>query len=194
MSSFLNIIFNYCYFSSGLCADDDDDECDLIREKLEKIDHILDDHGIVFVATLELEVARENKIKRFPALGLFKNGEFVKFDGDLTQEISVLRWLTSYETLDIPERIEEVNEVMLAKRVKVTDSMFVFFYEDEDIFSQRLLKGLEELDDGLDKKGVVFLKISDVGIDKDYSLETLPALVHFSSGSPSVFQGDIRLV
>ena len=51
------------YFS-GLCADEDQEECDLVREELEKIDHILDDHGIVFVATHELEVAKEHKIKR----------------------------------------------------------------------------------------------------------------------------------
>ena len=177
-----------------MCADDDADECDAIRDKLEKIDHVLDDHGIVFVATHELEVAKENKIKRFPALGIFKNEEFVKYEGDLTQEVAVLRWLTSPDTLDIPEKIEEVNEIMLAKRLKSEDSMFVFFYEDEDIFAQRLLKGLEQLDDGLDKKGVEFVKISDSGIDKDYSLEGLPALVHFSSGEPEVFQGDLRLV
>ena len=62
-----------------------------MREELEKIDHILDDHGIVFVATHDLEVAKENKIQRFPALGLFKNEEFVLYGGELTQEIGVLR-------------------------------------------------------------------------------------------------------
>lgn len=175
-----------------MCADEDEEECDLIRDRLETIDHVVDDYGIVLVATHNLEVAKENKIKRFPALGLFKNGEFVRFEGDLAQEISVLRWLTSPATQDIPQRIEEVNEVMLAKRLKTEDSMFVFFYEDEDIFAARLLKGLEELDDGLDKKGVVFLKISDAGIDRDYSLETLPALVHFSQGEQEVYQGDLR--
>ena len=84
------------YFS-GLCADEDQDECDLVRDELEKIDHILDDHGIVFVATHELEVAKENHIKRFPALGLFKNEEFVLFEGDLTQEIGVLRYYWNFQ-------------------------------------------------------------------------------------------------
>jgi len=179
-------------FFSGLCADDDQDECDLIRDQLEKIDHILDDHGIVFVATHELEIAKENQIKRFPALGLFKNEEFVKFDGDLTQEIAVLRWLTSEETLDIPDKIEEVNEIMLSKRIKSEDSMFVFFYENDDIFAKRLLLFMEKVDNILDRKNIAFLKISDDGIDKDYSLECLPALVHFHSGTPHVFPGDLR--
>ena len=179
------------YFS-GLCADDDQDECDLIRDELEKIDHILDDYGIVFVATHELEVAKENQIKRFPALGLFKNEEFIKFDGDLSQEIAVLRWLTSEDTLDIPEKIEEVNEIMLSKRIKSEDSMFVFFYEDDDIFAKRLLLFMEKVDNILDKKNIAFVKISDDGIDKDYSLECLPALVHFSTGDQHVFPGDLR--
>ena len=168
------------------------DECDLIKDQLEKIDHILDDHGIVFVATHELEIAKENQIKRFPALGLFKNEEFVKFDGDLTQEIAVLRWLTSEETLDIPDKIEEVNEIMLSKRIKSEDSMFVFFYENDDIFAKRLLLFMEKVDNILDRKNIAFLKISDDGIDKDYSLECLPALVHFHSGTPHVFPGDLR--
>jgi hypothetical protein len=43
---------------SGLCADEDEEECETIREKLENIDHVLDEQGIVFVATHELEVAK----------------------------------------------------------------------------------------------------------------------------------------
>ena len=30
-------------------------------------------------------------LPRFPALGIFKNEEFVLYEGDLTQEIAVLR-------------------------------------------------------------------------------------------------------
>jgi hypothetical protein len=51
---YMSIIF----MISGLCADEDEDECEAIREKLENIDHVLDDQGIVFVATHELEVAK----------------------------------------------------------------------------------------------------------------------------------------
>ena len=64
----------------------------------------------------------------------------------------MLRWLTAASTLDLPGKIEEVNEVMLAKRLRTEDSVFVFFYEEEDIFAARLLKDLEVLDDALDKK------------------------------------------
>ena len=36
------------------------------------------------------------------------------------------------------------------------------------------------------------MKISDEGMDADYSLEELPALIHFAGGQPNVFQGDLR--
>merc|ERR1712228_116376 len=106
--------------------------------------------------------------------------------------MGVLRWLTSEDTLNIPDRIEEVNEIMLSKRIKSEDSMFVFFYEDDDIFAKRLLTFMEKVDNVLDKKNIAFVKISDDGIDKDYSLECLPALVHFKEGEPTEFPGDLR--
>ena len=104
------------------------------------------------------------------------------------------RWLTAKETLELPEKIEEVNEIMLSRRIKTENNIFVFFYEDEDIFAQRLLKVMEVFDNKLDKKKIDFVKISDDGIDKDYSLECLPALVHFKEGEPTVFPGDLRSV
>ena len=103
-----------------------------------------------------------------------------------------IRWLTAKETLELPEKIEEVNEIMLSRRIKTENNIFVFFYEDEDIFAQRLLKVMEVFDNKLDKKKIDFVKISDDGIDKDYSLECLPALVHFKEGEPTVFPGDLR--
>ena len=53
---------------------------------------------------------------------------------------------------------------------------------------------METVDNSLDKKDIDFVKISDDGIGKDYSLECLPALVHFNSGDPTVFPGDLRYV
>jgi len=179
-------------FFSGSCVDEDEEECEVIRGKLETIDHHLDYYGIVFVATHEKEVARENKVKRFPTVGIFRNGEFLKFDGNLHEEVAVLGWLICKETLDMPKQIEKINEVMLAKKITLEFSLFVFFYDDEDIFAQRLLAELEQLDDVLDAKGVYFAKISDAGIGDTYSLETLPALVHFLPEQVTVFQGDLR--
>ena len=88
---------------SGSCADEDADECETVRANLEEIDTVFDEYGVVFVATHELGIAKENKVKRFPAFGIFKNeAEFVKYDGDVGEETAVLTWALSPETLDLP--------------------------------------------------------------------------------------------
>ena len=54
-------------FPKGTCApsDEEEEECRDIVETLEKIDTILDEHGIVFVKTAigQLEKAKENWIR-----------------------------------------------------------------------------------------------------------------------------------
>merc|ERR1712200_372839 len=164
---------------SGSCADEDAEECETVRENLEEIDTVFDDYGVVFVATHELGVAKENKVKRFPAFGLFKNEQFIKYEGEVSEETAVLTWALSPETLDLPGEIEEVNAVMLATRLKEEEHLIVFFYEEGSIYAQRLLKELEVLDDKLDKNNIKFFKICDDDIDKDYDLEDMPALLYF---------------
>ena len=52
---------------TGLCADDEDkDRCHKVVENLERIDTYLDEHGIVFVMTPQLEKARQLWLSRFP--------------------------------------------------------------------------------------------------------------------------------
>ena len=55
------------HFCSGTCApsDEEEEECRNIVDTLEKIDTILDEHGIVFVKTAvgQLEKAKEHWIR-----------------------------------------------------------------------------------------------------------------------------------
>jgi hypothetical protein len=191
-----DIIENHDYVAvlfTGLCADDDDREkCTNVINHLERIDTLLDEHGIVFVMTPQLEKARELWLSRFPALVFFRNGDPVKYGGDLTQEKSTYRWLTSPKNLFMPSVIEEVNDLMLSKMLSKEPSMFVFFYEEDDIFSRKVLRGLEELDDKLDSLSVEIVKICDDGIDAFYDLESLPSLVHFKKGKPTIYYGDLK--
>ena len=66
----------------------------------------------------------------------------------------VFKWLTNPKNLFMPNVIEEVNDLMLAKMLGNEPSMFVFFYEEGDIFSRKVLRGLEEIDDRLDALNV----------------------------------------
>ena len=100
----------------------------------------------------------------------FRNGDPVKYQGDLTQERKVFKWLTDPKNVFMPNVIEEVNDLMLAKMLKSEPSMFVFFYEETDIFSRKILRDLETMDDRLDSQDIEIVKICDDGIDEDYEL------------------------
>ena len=118
-------------------------------DSLEKIDTNLDEYGIVFVMSSQLDKARQLWIGRFPALAFFRNGEYVKYNGDLTKAKTVFKWLTASKQLFVPDKVEEVNDLLLAKMVEREKSLFVFFYIENDIFSQQILRTLEELDNSV---------------------------------------------
>ena len=115
-------------------------------------------------------------------MGYFRNGEYLKFKGDIKDEKSVLKWLTSDKAIMLPDQIEEVNELMLSKvfgsscilckviecdnkigtiviNVCITlsfqlllrkkSNMFVFFYDNDDVESYKMVRGLEKMDDEL---------------------------------------------
>ena len=183
---------------AGLCSptDEEEDECAQAVDSLEDIDTNLDEYGIVFVRTAvgQMDVAKEHWISKFPALAFFRNGEYLKFKGELTNEGSVLKWLTSHKSLMLSNQIEEVNELLLSKLIQRKKcNMFVFFYDDEDLFSRKIIKQLEELDDELEAANIDLVKISDEDIEEEYDEceSGLPCLVHFKRGTePRVFYGD----
>ena len=47
-------------------------------------------------------------VKELPAIGLFRNGQFVQYEGDETSEKQIHAWLTDEETLKIIGVIDEV--------------------------------------------------------------------------------------
>ena len=52
----------------------------------------------MLVSSEDKELARQYEVKFFPNLGLFRNGDFVRFSGDLLDEFEVLEWLTARES------------------------------------------------------------------------------------------------
>ena len=114
------------YFS-GKC--EEGEECDNILDELENIDDELDENGIIFVTTEDLNLAKKQGIKTFPKLVFFRNKEPLVYSGDLEDEDEVLAWLTDENTLEIPDRIEEVNTKMLDKILAENEHVVVFFCE-----------------------------------------------------------------
>ncbi|XP_018318516.1 uncharacterized protein LOC108732303 isoform X2 [Agrilus planipennis] len=176
------------YFS-GKC--DEGDKCDDILEELENIDDELDETGIVFVTTEDLGFARKNGIKSFPKIVFFRNKEPLIFTGNIEDEDEVLAWITDEDTLEIPDKIEEVNTKMLDKILTEEDYVVVFFYKEGDKKSQKILQELENIDDECEEKGIDFIKTSDHGIQKEYDLPSLPALAFYRNRFRNLYEGDL---
>ncbi|XP_034245365.1 uncharacterized protein LOC117647614 isoform X2 [Thrips palmi] len=176
------------YFS-GKCEDGED--CDDILDELENIDDELDETGIIFVTTEDINFAKKTGIKNFPALVFFRNKEPLTYKGDLEDEDEVLAWITDEDTLEIPGRIEEVNARMLDNILDENDHVVVFFYKEGDKKSQKVLAELENIDDECEEKDIDFVKTSDEGIDKEYDLASLPALVFYRHKFRKIYDGDL---
>lgn len=59
-------------------------ECEKVLYELENIDDELDDFGITLVTTEDIKYAgRRLKVRKFPALGMFRNGRFLLYEGPL---------------------------------------------------------------------------------------------------------------
>ena len=163
-----------------------------IMEGVENIDDDINDIGLVTVTTKDIKYARKLGITKLPCLGLFRNGDFKIFEGDNQNEYDVLKWLSSIDTLEISDQIEEVNEDILANVLKQEDDVLVFFYNEEDKDSEDILLELETIDDNLDVEEVEFVKISVEDAQRRYGLTQVPALVFFEFRVPEVFPGDLK--
>ncbi|KAI4457700.1 hypothetical protein MML48_7g00006442 [Holotrichia oblita] len=176
------------YFS-GKC--DEGEECDNILDELENIDDELDETGIIFVTTEDLNFGKKHGIKTYPKLVFFRNKEPLIYSGDINDEDEVLAWLTDEDTLEIPDRIEEVNTRMLDKILAENEHVVVFFYKEGDKKSQKILQELENIDDECEEKDIDFIKTSDDGIQKEYDLPSLPALAFYRNRFRELYTGDL---
>ena len=169
-------------------------ECEEILEELETIDDEIDGYGIVFVTTEDIKYAgSELKIRNFPALGIFRNGNFVLYQGNLHDADAAFSWMVDKDTLEIPGVIEEVGEIMLSRILSDERDVLCFFYEDEDTRALAgIMKVMESIDDELDSKDVEFVKCSDEDIEKEYALDKLPTLVYFENKIPIEYDGNLN--
>ncbi len=184
----------------GLCDDEDEDAetsvCQRTLDALEQIDSRLDAFGVVLVRTPDTARARyEHWLSKFPAIAYYRNGEYLRFNGNPADGRAVFRWLTSDRTLNLPGKIVRVNALMLSKLAARTKSLFVFFYRRGDVFAERVLRGLEEAEDdlatGSSGNAIDFVKVCE-GED-EWGVEWLPALGAFKGdGKLTLFFGDLR--
>ncbi|GAB0094572.1 Kynurenine 3-monooxygenase [Sergentomyia squamirostris] len=166
------------------------EQCDNFLEDLENIDDELDENGIIFVRTEDVSIAKKYNIRNLPQIVLFRNKEPVLYKGG-EDEDEVLTWLTDENTLEIPGKIEEVNVKMLEKILGENDHIVVFFYEEGDKKSQKIINELENIDDECEEKDIDFVKTSDEGIQEEYDLPSLPALVFYRKMFRTIYTGNL---
>ncbi len=177
------------YFS-GPC--ETDDPCYQILQELETVDSTMQDFGIMMVMTEEREFAKTLDVRTFPALGLYRNGEYVPFEGDLEDELGILEWITDEETLLMRGKIEKVNADMLDKFIETETDVMVFMYRESSLSDQDVVDQLEHIDDELEEKDIQLLKCSDKGVEKEYGLGVTPILVHFHNQVPTIYKGELE--
>ncbi|RWS17098.1 thioredoxin-like protein 1, partial [Dinothrombium tinctorium] len=168
------------------------EECKAVLEELEKIDDEANDYGITFVKNSERAAAKKFGISTFPSLVYFKNREPTVYEGDLMNEEQVLDWLTAVGSMDLPDKIEEVNSKNLQSVIDDHDYVAVLFYQTNCKKCDKVLHRLEEIDDDADQKGIGFVKIADEELAFEYGLEELPALVYYRRKVPIVYIGDLE--
>ena len=177
-------------FFSGPC--EEDDPCYEILEKLEKVDSTLQDYGIMLVMTEEREFAKTLGVTTFPALGLFRNGEYVPFEGDVDDEYEVLEWFTDKNVLLLKGKIEKVNSDLLNQFVSTETDILVFIYRDNNLNDMDIIDQLEHIDDELEEKEIELIKCADKGVEKEYGIGIVPVLIHFHNQVPNIYKGELE--
>lgn len=67
----------------------------------------------------------------------------------------------------------------------------IFADDKEDKQDIRVLNELENIDDELEKEGIVIVRIDNAAEAKEYGLDHLPALVYFEEKIPAIYEGDL---
>ncbi|XP_034174484.1 hulk isoform X1 [Osmia lignaria lignaria] len=165
--------------------------CDKVLAELEKIDDDTDHFGVDFVKINDKRLAKQYGIKNFPALTYFREKEPIIYEGDLMDEENVLDFLTSLEAMDLPDRIEEVNSMILEKIVEDTEFVAVLFYKPDCKKCLKALQELENIDDEADQLGIGFVKIADEKLADEYNLGPLPVLVYYRHQIPIIYEHEL---
>ena len=136
-------------------CDKNAEQCENTLNELENIAEELDEIGILLVYVDDESYASKMGIKTFPSLIFFRNGEPDVFEGNVENEMAVLKFVTDLNHLLIPGKIEEIGVSMLEFLMKEKRDIFALLYEEGDGRAKKILQRLESIDNELDKDEIV---------------------------------------
>lgn len=170
--------------------EEDSKDAPVILKELENIDDECDALNVDFVKISDAGVAANYKVAQLPALIYFRRGTAIHFHGELTDEESVLGWVTITKEED-EDVIEEVDAKTLEMMLDAHTNVVVYFYEKSCGKSCEVaLSRLENIDDDAGRHGIQFVKSTSAAMAAQLSIEPLPALVYFEDGHPVRYKGD----
>ncbi|XP_018054334.1 PREDICTED: uncharacterized protein LOC108691185 isoform X3 [Atta colombica] len=171
-----------------LFYDKDQKKSQKVLSELENIDDDCDQHNIAFVKISDLDEAKEYGIDTLPTLVLFERKIPHIYDGDLMNEDQILGWLLHQKK---HAEIPEVTDEMVEKLVETSPYIAVLFYDKDDKQDMRILNELENIDDDLEKEGIIIVRIDNDAEAKEYGIDHLPTLVYFEDKIPAIYEGDL---
>ncbi|XP_055953591.1 uncharacterized protein LOC129989201 [Argiope bruennichi] len=175
---------------AALFYDEDASVSALVLKELENIDDELKEQGIPFVKISDYSLAKQFGLNdELPILVYFENKIPSVYEGDLTIEADVLEWLIKQKNED---SIEEVTEEILLSLVKDRGYVLSFFAPNDCTECETILKELENIDDELDKVGILLVTTDDMSVAVSKAkISQFPALVLFRNEEPVPYTGDL---
>ncbi|CAK9820795.1 Protein disulfide-isomerase A5 [Anthophora plagiata] len=171
-----------------LFYDKDQKKSQKVLGELENIDDDCDQHNIAFVKISDLDEAKEYGIDTLPTLVFFEKKIPHVYEGDLMNEDQLLGWLLHQKK---HTEIPEVTDEMMEKLIESSPYLAVLFYEKDDKQDIRILNELENIDDELEKEGIVIVRMDNDAEAKEYGIDHLPTLVYFENKIPAIYEGDL---
>ncbi|UYV66804.1 hypothetical protein LAZ67_4002895 [Cordylochernes scorpioides] len=155
-------------FLAAIFYEEDCVECEKALAEVENIDDQTDNYGIDFVKISDHQAAAIWGIHTFPTLPFFRKQTPIVYEGDLSDEQAILKWMVSEEVFEIKDEIEE-NDCNRCEEA---------------------LAELENINDEADSLDIMLVKIKDTRYARKYGINQMPALVYFRKKFPSIYRGD----
>ncbi|CAH1725033.1 unnamed protein product [Aphis gossypii] len=184
----LDILINKLSNVAVLFYDKNQKKSQKVLAELENIDDECDQSGIAFVKICNIDEAREYGITTVPKLMYFEKRIPHLYNGDLLKEEEVLSWLIHQKR---HSEIPEVTDEIVDKLIESESYLAVLFYDKDDREDIRILNELENIDDELEKEGIVIVRLDDANEAKEYGIDHLPTLVYFENKIPAIYEGDL---
>ncbi|XP_039290483.1 uncharacterized protein LOC111055351 isoform X3 [Nilaparvata lugens] len=184
----LDMIIGKMPHVAALFYDRDQKKSQKVLAELENIDDECDQNDIAFVKIDNDEEAKEYGIDSLPALVYFEKRIPHIYEGDLMKEEELLSWLIHQKR---HSEIADVTDEIKDKLLETVPYLVVLFYDKEDKQDIRVLNELENIDDELDKEGIVIVRLDNKQEAKEYGIDHLPTLVYFEDKIPAIYEGDL---